>query len=98
MEYYWKIWYDNGSTVTGVTEEEWNTFDRDGILIIREYGPNTVHMGCDYYFFENGTVKACSLKDLHGYLRRPEGLKNVKFGIWTDDKMWKKVHDEAMNI
>lgn len=92
-----KIWYDDGNTVTGETEEDWNSFDRDGVLIVREYGERrSVYMGCDYYWFENKNIKSCNPKDLHGYLRRSEGLKNVKFGRWADNDVWKKAHDEAM--
>ena len=99
MNYKWKIWYDDGTSHTGTTEDEWNVFVRDGILIVKEYGGcNIIHMGMDYYWFENGSIKSCNPKDLHGYLRRPEGLKNMKFGRWTDNKVWEKVHKEAMNI
>ena len=94
----WKIWYDDDTTVAGATEEEWSSYNRDGILIIREYGYKSplVHMGMDYYWFENSQIMSCNLKDLHGYLRRLEGLKNVKFGRWCNNDLWKKVHDEAM--
>lgn len=95
--YYWKIWYDDRSVVSGFCVSGWNNAARDGVLIVREYGEKaSVYMGCDYYWFENGRVKSCNPKDLHSYLRRSEGLRNVKFGRWADDDIWKKVKAEAM--
>lgn len=97
MEYRWRIWFDDRSSIAGCCEKNWNEAPRDGILIVREYGDHPlVHMGMDYYWFENGRVKSCNPKDLHGYLRRPEGLRNVKFGRWADDDIWKKARNEAM--
>ena len=97
MAYSWRIWYDDNSSVSGCCEKSWNQAPRDGVLVVMESGDRKiVHMGCDYYWFENGTVKSCNPKDLDRYLRRPEGLKNVKFGRWADNDIWQKAHDEAM--
>ncbi len=73
----------------------------DGVLIVleSEREPNKlVHMGMDYYFFEEGQVKSCQRADLDRYLRRLEGVRNIKFGRWASDKIWEQVHSEAMGV
>lgn len=69
------------------------------MLIVKEMERqpnNLVHMGMDYYFFEQCQVKSCNRKDIDRYLRRPAGLRNVKFGRWASDEIWERAHNEAM--
>lgn len=90
----WRIWYDTGDSCEGGSETEWNVAPRQGVLIVKE-SKGLNHMGCDYYWFENGNVKSCAPKDLDRYLIRDQGLRNVKLGRWADDSVWNKALEEA---
>ena len=93
----WKIWYDDGSTSEGVTEEDWDKLPRHGVLLVNFFREKdrVVHMGFDYYWYEEGQVKSCQRVDFDRYLERPLGIKCVKFGRWGADNIWIKAHDEA---
>ncbi len=95
----WIIWYDDASIWTGPTEIDWEGAPRHGVLIVKEIErkPNDlVHMGGDYYWFEEGQVKSCRHRDIDRYLIRPQGIRCVKFGRWGADDVWLKAHNEAM--
>ena len=94
----WRIWYDDGTYLEGCSDEQWKKLPQQGILIVKDFQskPPIVHMGMDYYWLENKTVKSCSRRDLDRYLIRSQGLQNVKLGRWGDNPIWKAAHDMAM--
>ena len=85
----WRIWYDDESVIPGKTEREWEAAPRHGVLFIKHN--RLTHMGLDYYWLENGTVKSCNRMDVDRYLERPQGIRCVKFGRWADNYVWEKV-------
>ena len=83
------------------SESEWVALPKRGMLIVWEdrrlRGLTPLYwMGSDYYVLEEGEVYAFSGRDLHQYLTRPRGLKNVKLGTTVRDSVWKAAHDEAV--
>jgi len=103
--YHWKIWYDDGSSHEGKTFAEWEAISKQGVLIVKEFRPkpksNMIHMGCDYYWFEEclkrpncGQIK--STNQIGPYLIRPRGIRGVKLGRWADEEIWDKAHEEAL--
>ena len=97
--YYWKIWYDDGTSFTGVTEEDWNSFSTHGIIQAKEFNrpdkPNLIHHGLNYYFFEGGQI--ISTNDIALYIIRSQGVKSVKIGRWANNYIWDKAVEEGMS-
>lgn len=89
----WRIWYDNGTNVEGSTLEEWNGASCQGVLIVKSNRVN--HMGLDYYWLEDDTVKSCNRSDIDRYLVRPGGIQAVKLGRWSSNYVWEQARKEA---
>lgn len=92
-----KIWYDDGNSYEGVSEEDWERLPRHGVQIVKSFREKdcVTHAGMDYYFFEDDTIKSVQRVDLDRYLERTQGIKCVKFGRWSADVIWQKAHKEA---
>lgn len=89
----WRIWFDDGSSHAGTTVEKWNALPKHGVLYVKHNRIN--HMGLDYYWIEDDTVKSCNRMDIDRYLERDDGIRNVKFGRWASNYIWERVHQEA---
>jgi hypothetical protein len=91
----WRLWYDDGSTVEGATQEEWDAAPCDGVIYgMMFFSDGTAaHLsGMDLYWsrdFGDGAVFAHD-SDRDGLLRR---LRFVKWGRWTTLAK----HDKAMS-
>ncbi len=81
-----KIWYDDETTYEG----DWNDAPAYGVLFVQE--PKMVHMGADYYLKHDGSIMNFRLKDLHQHLVLGIEPGAIKFGRWTSNEIWKKVH------
>jgi hypothetical protein len=91
----WEIYYDDESVVSDL-DVVWEDAPNEGVLFILEYYPDDrkmVHMGMDYYFMRYNTIISCSLADLHTHLSLGFAPNAVKFGRWTSDEIWNRVHD-----
>ena len=88
-----RIWYDDESSNDCRSEEEWNALPKHGVLYVRHNNIN--HMGLDYYWMEEDTIKSCNRSDIDRYLERSQGIKCVKFGRWASDYVWEKVQKEV---
>lgn len=96
--YYWKIWYDDGSSIVGETEEDWNLYPIHGIIMAKEFRPDIsdlIHQGLDYYFFEDSQI--ISTNDIVLYAIRPQGVKNVKVGRWCNNYIYEQAVKEGIN-
>lgn len=62
--YSWKIWYSNNITIEGITLEDWQNAQEEGVVGIVEFFGysedgvklSKIHMGSDWYWFHNGTI------------------------------------------
>ncbi len=94
----WRIWFDNGTCSAGADEKDWEALPRHGVLIVKEFFEDDkalIHMGLDYYFYEEGGIKSCSRMDIDRYLERPQGLRCVKFGRWGDNYTWENARKQT---
>ena len=94
--YSWKVWYDDGTSFIGSTEEEWIVLPTHGIIQAKEFRPNTsdlIHQGLDYYFFEDGQI--ISTNDIALYAIRPQGVKSVKVGRWCNNYIYEQAVKEG---
>ena len=95
----WKIWYDDGSTFSN-EEGSWDAAPPDGILIVMETfddGKKLVHMGSDYYLMlEDGTIVDCGVAHIERHLRKL--LPQLKYGRWSGNELWERVHNQAFGI
>ena len=52
----------------------------------------TVHMGIDYYLMRDGGIISFSERSLHQHMTLGLDPKVIKFGVWTSDEIWERVH------
>ncbi len=85
-----KIWYDDETTFEG----NWKDAPAYGVLFIEDWLSETklIHMGADYYLMRDGSIMNFRLKDLHQHLVLGIEPGALKFGRWTSNEIWQKVH------
>ncbi len=91
----WIIHYDDETFVTS-SGVAWRDTPSYGVLFVQEINPsgsNLIHMGMDYYFKRDGTIISCGLQALHEHLVLGINAGVMKFGRWSPDDVWNRVHD-----
>jgi len=89
----WRIWYDDETTFDG----DWKDAPVDGVLFVEDWTNNTklVHMGSDYYLMREGTIMSFRTSDLHQHLILGIDAGALKFGRWTTNDVWQRVHAQV---
>lgn len=94
----WQLWYEDGSSSSGTTFEEWEAAPREKIIYGMWFYSNgtSAHVtGLDLYWvfdFGDGLVFAHD-SDRDGLLRR---LPWVKFGCWTTAEKYEAAQAAAV--
>ncbi len=95
----WKIYYDD-ETIVDNNLVKWEDTPPQGVLFVLEIyknGKSMVHMGMNYYFMRDGTIISCNLQDLHTHLTLGMKLGYLKFGRWTPNDVWERVHKRVFS-
>ena len=89
----WRIWYDDETVFEGA----WKDAPSNGVLFIEDWIGKTklVHMGSDYYLMRDGTIMSFRLADLHQHLVLGLDAGSIKFGRWTSNDVWQRIHKKV---
>jgi len=91
----WQIFYDD-ETVVSDLDMTWENAPLYGVLFVVEHNPDltrNVHMGQDYYIMRNNTIISFNSYDLARHIELGINPRSCKFGRWTPDDVWTRVHD-----
>lgn len=90
----WEIYYDDESVISS-SGIRWHDAPSRGVLFVLEtdeIGKRMVHMGMDYYFMRNDSIISCHPLALHEHLLLGIDPGAMKFGRWSPNDVWKRVH------
>jgi hypothetical protein len=105
----WSIHYDDESIFSD-KNGSWHEAPCYGVLIIIEdrtwEEPDSVtgeyyklvHMGSDYYLLRNEQIISFGIKDLHQHLDLGIAPHSIKYGRWTDNDVWTRVHNKVFPL
>ena len=95
----WTIYYDDETTFSS-DDGSWLDAPSQGVQIIMDYMEKTPlsHMGCDYYLMRDDTIISFSEVHLHSHLELGIAPQTIKFGRWTNNKNWHRIHDRVFGV
>jgi len=105
----WTIYYDDESIFSDA-DGTWYDAPTYGVLFVQEdrtwdaRNPVTseyyklIHMGSDYYLLRDNTIMAFREKELYQHLELGIDPHSLKYGRWTDNTTWKRVHDRVFPL
>lgn len=99
-----RVWYVDGSVVTGMTFEDWKAAPDDGVLVINVYRSDgrTIWTGCDWYqwqpFTPYGMSGVYSSEEFDGTDEpKPGGCQDcIKHGVGVSAELYAEAEAKAM--